>query len=216
MKRLSISLVALGCLLNGGCDPATIGADTVDTAAFLRVEAGHLWNFGYDIGETWPEADSLQLFLRSGDADGEDDEAPGVPFGFSAGVEDQEPEDVLGARFEVDADGAVLLTEVFDFEGAVSIFDPPPVFGPSSWEVGDTGSSDTQLDGSSITFQVTLADRGEHEVYYGMFPDVAHLVVDDGGATALGGDWWLAADVGPVRLQTVDYTLPEAELVTYR
>jgi len=216
MKRLSISLTALVYVLAGGCDPATTGADTVDTAAFLRVEAGHAWNFGHDIGEEWPAADSLQVFLRSGDADGEDDEAPGIPFGFSAGVQDEEPEHVLGVRFEVDGAGDVLLTEIVDFEGNTATFDPPPVFGPASWEPGDSVSSDTQLDGAALTLDVTLAERAEHEVYYGLFPDVAHLVVDDGGATSLGGDWWLAADVGPIRLQTEDYTLPVMELVTYR
>ncbi len=215
MKRFSICLVLGALVWLGACDPAATGDGSVDTAAFLRLEAGHAWDLGHDIGESGPTPDTLRVFVRSGTADGEDDGASGVSFHFTAGVVDQEPEALLSLRFEADGAGDVLLIEIVDFEGSVSTFDPPPIFGPSAWEPGDSVSSETQLGGQALSFEVTLADRGEHEVYYGLFPDVAHLVVDDGGATVLGGDWWLAEGVGPIRLQTGDYTIPDVELVTY-
>lgn len=214
MKRLPISLLAAWLMvLAVGCSTSLSEEQPVDAASFLRVEGGHLWNFGYEIGEEWPLPDSLQIFLRSGDAEGEDGS---VPFVFTAGVEDEDPEALLTVRFLVEGGGDVVVTELEDFEGNVSTFDPPVIFGTSAWEVGDSITTDSQLDGSSVSWTVTLTERAEHEVYYGLFPDVAHVTVDDGGATALGGDWWLASGVGPIRLQTEDYTIPDAELVTYR
>lgn len=217
MNRLSISLLAAWLLVtSAGCSTSLSDEQPVDAAAFLRVEGGHLWNFGYEMGEEWPQPDSLQVFLRSGDPEGEEADDGSVPFVFTAGYEDEVPEDLLSARFLADGAGDVVITEIVDFEGNTAAFDPPVVFGTSRWEEGESISTDSTLGGSSVSWSATLADRGEHEVYYGLFPDVAHVVIDDGGATSLGGDWWLAADVGPIRLQTGDYTIPDVELVTYR
>ena len=217
MKRLPISVLAL-CLVvaAAGCSTSLSEEGPVDTAAFLGLEAGHLWNFGDEIGEEWPQPDSLQVFLRSGDSEGEAADDGSVPFVFTAGFEDEEPEALLSAHFLVDGSGDVVVTEIVDDEGTVASFDPPVVFGSAAWEAGDSIASNSQLGGSAVSWSVTLVERGEHEVYYGLFPDVARVAVDDGGATPLGGDWWLAANVGPIRLQTADDTIPDVELVTYR
>ncbi len=217
MKRLPISLLATWTLvLSAGCSTSLSDLQPVDAATFLRVEDGHLWNYGHEIGEEWPLADSLQVFLRSGDPEGEEASDGSVPFVFTAGYEGEVPEALLTVRFRVEAGGEVVVTEVEDFDGTVSTFEPPVVFGTPKWEEGESITTDAQLGGSSVSWTATLVERGEHEVYYGLFPDVAHVTVDDGGATPLGGDWWLGAGVGPIRLQTEDYTLPDVELVTYR
>lgn len=197
--------------LTAGCTTTPQEEATVDTAAFLVPEANHAWDFGTDVTGDWPLEDSEYTYLRS-----EAGEGTAVWFDFSRGLEDMEPEALLSVLLDVNGDGAVVIHGLADAGGAESTFTPAVVLGPSSWEVGETTTSDSALDGVPVSWSVELAERTEHEVYYGMFPDSVRLVVDDGGATPLGGTWWLGASAGLIQLNTDDELLGALDLLTYR
>jgi len=191
-----------------GCSTSTTTESPVDTAVFMRVEANHAWDFGSDIDENWPQADSLFTYLRSADEANEDGS---VPFSFTRGLQDAQTDPLLTVTFAVDGDGAVVIDSYEDADGNVTNLSPPAVLGPSSWDVDDSVTTETSVD-----WTTTLAAREEHEVHYGTFPDVAVVVVDDGGATPLGGTWYLAAEVGPIRVETDSDLIGSLELLTYR
>jgi len=198
-------LLALGCSTTAGEDTA------VDTAAFVVPEAEHAWDYGTDIDEDWPLEDSEYTYLRSEAADG-----TAVYFDFSRGLEDMQPDPIMSILIDVNGDGAVVIQGLVDADGAESAFSPALVLGPASWEVGETTSTDSALDGSPVSWTVELAERDEHEVRYGLFPDAIRLVVDDGGATPLGGTWWLGANAGIIQIDTDDGLLGALDLLTYR
>ena len=183
----------------------------MDTAAFVVPEANHSWDFGSDVTGDWPLEDSEYTYLRSEVGDG-----TAVWFDFSRGLEDMEPDALLSVLVDVDGDGAVVIRGLADADGAESTFTPAVVLGPASWEVGESTSTDATLDNVPVTFSVELAERTEHEVHYGLFPDAVRLVVDDGGATPLGGTWWLGANAGLIQLDTDDTLLGALDLLTYR
>lgn len=205
---LLVSSLGTGCEGDEKVDGVYI---TVDTSVFLGVETNRAWNYGMDFDDSWPGPEDLQLFLRS-----QEPVAAGIPFLFNVGYEDQIPEELATVIFDVDGNGDTVVTEIAVSGGEAVAFDPPAVFGLGEWDTGDSVSSATSFGGSDIQFDVTLVQRGEHEVYYGYFPDVAVLEVSDGGATPLGGSWYLAADVGTIRFRTDDDTIPDMEMVTYR
>jgi hypothetical protein len=213
---MSSNPLLLACLLFAlfvaGCESTTSADEPVDTAAFLRLEANHAWDYGSEIDEEWPLADSAYTYLRSAAPEGGD---TSIPFVFSRGLEDAVPDLLLTVMFDVDGDAAVV-TGVADADGTVTSFDPPAQLGPGSWEVGDSVETSTSFGGSSTTFSVELTAREEHEVHYGTFPDVAVLTVDDGGAADIGGTWYLAAGVGLIRLEADDGPLGSLDLLTYR
>ena len=202
---LALASLALGCSTTSQEDSA------VDTAAFVVPEADHSWDYGSEITDEWPQEDSEYTYLRSEAADGTT-----VWFDFSRGLVDMQPDPLLSVLVGVNGDGAVVIHGLMDADGAESTFSPAVPLGPSSWEVGETSSSDSALDGTPLSWSVELAERGEHEVRYGLFPDAIRLEVNDGGATPLGGTWWLGANAGIIQLDTDDGLLGSLDLLTYR
>jgi hypothetical protein len=183
----------------------------VDTAAFVVPEANHAWDYGTDVTGDWPLEDSEYTYLRS-----EVGDDTTVWFDFSRGLQDMEPEALLSVLLDVDGDGAVVIRGLADADGTESAFSPSVVLGPSSWDVGESVTTDTALDNVPVTFSVELAERTEHEVRYGLFPDAVRLEVDDGGATPLGGTWWLGANAGLIQLDSDAELLGALDLLTYR
>ncbi len=194
-----------------GCTTTSQEESSVDTAAFVVPEANHAWDYGTDVTGDWPLEDSEFTYLRSEVADG-----TAVWFDFSRGLEDMEPDALLSVLVDVNGDGAVVIQAIADADGAESTFTPAVVLGPSSWEVGEATTTDSALDGVPVSWSVELAERTEHEVRYGLFPDAVRLVVDDGGATPLGGTWWLGANAGLIQLDADDDLLGALDLLTYR
>jgi len=194
-----------------GCDTNPSSEDPVDTGAFLRLEANHAWDYGSEIDEDWPLADSEFTYLRST----EPSSGTAIPYTFSRGLEDLAPDPLMTVLFDLDG-SSVVITGVEDASGSLAQFDPPAVLGPGSWEVGDSVTTDTAFGGASASFTVELSARGEHVVHYGTFPDVATLTVDDGGVSDLGGTWYLASGVGLVQLESDTDVLGSLDLLTYR
>ena len=191
-----------------GCSTSTTSQSPVDTAVFMQVETDHAWDYGTNIDQDWPQADSQYTYLRTAE---EADEDGAIAFSFSRGLQDAQADPLLTVMVAVDGDGAVVINSYEDGEGTITTLEPPAVLGPSSWDVGDSVTTET-----SVSWTATLNAREQHEVHYGTFPDVAVVVVDDGGATPIGGTWYLAAEVGPVRVETDGDLIGSIDLLTYR
>ena len=207
--RITPLLLLLAIPLLPACDSETTGSTAVNTSTFLGLEAGRAWDYGSDIDEEWPDEDSLYTTLRTEEAS---DDSGAIPFVFSEGLEDAPATEFMTVTIGAESDGSVAIHSV-DQGGVETAFDPPAVLGPASWDAGDSTSTETSYGGTSVTWTVDLAERGEHEVHYGTFPDVARLEIDDGGGTPLGGTWWLGADVGVVRIEC-EGDIGDIELIT--
>ena len=211
-RRLLLPSLAIAVTWLCSCSSTTEADEEVESASYFRVEGGHAWDYGQDITDDWPLEDSLFTYLRSGEPTGD---GTAIPFTFSRGLEDAQPDALLTVLLDLDG-GDVVVAGLIDADGTGSIFDPPPVLGPASWGVGDTSSTDTTLDGAAVSWQVELTEFGDHDVHYGTFHEAAAVRIDDGGATPLGGTWWLAPEVGPIRIETDSDLIGTLDLLTYR
>jgi len=205
LAMLTLAFLAMGCSTTSNEDMA------VDTAVFVVPEANHAWDYGTDVTADWPLEDSEYTYLRS-----EPDEGTAVWFDFGRGLEDVVPSALFSFLVDIDDDGSVVLRALADADGVESTFTPAVVLGPASWEEGESTSTQSTLDGVPVNWTVEFAERAEHEVHYGLFPDAIRLVVDDGGATPLGGTWWLGANAGLIQLDSDDDLLGALDLLTYR
>ncbi len=196
---LSFGLLTAFPLFSVGCNQAQEGEDptpdTIEASEYFPMEEGNLWQFAVEGGGSELES----TFMRMEEMETLEGGLIAWPLTLSTGYDEVSAE-VEGILLLSSGGGWVnMVGERDPATGTDSLFNTPVALGQSAWAPGKTVSSAVTLGDSSQTWDSTLEELADKQVYYGTFANAARITVTtQGGSSDAAAEWWWGKGVGPI------------------